>query len=83
LSAFADRYRIHARRLSRWASEIEGEGEPLAFHRVRLVQGSEGEQGGAPLEIDVGAALTVRVLPGFAAEDLARVLEVLGVGAGC
>lgn len=91
LSAFARRHEIDARRLSRWAKELGGSEEPekpVTFHPVRLVgaRGLErevGEPGGAPLEIVLGGGCTVRVAPGFAAEDLARVLEVLGAGAAC
>jgi len=81
LGAFARRHGIHRRRLSRWATQLEGVEEPVAFHPVRLVQGGdEGGGGGAPLEIVFGEGVRVRVGPGFAARDLARVLEVLGVG---
>lgn len=82
--AFAERHGIHPRRLSRWARDVEEATESVRFHRVRVVQGSDVEHhDGAPLEIVLDGGLTVRVLPGFAAEDLGRVLEVLGVGAGC
>lgn len=81
LAAFAGRHGIHPRRLSRWATQLEGPEEPVAFHPVRLVQGSDEERrGGAPLEIVFGEEMRVRVAPGFAARDLVRVLEVLGVG---
>jgi len=85
LGAFAERHGIHPRRVSRWAGklDLEGDDEPLAFHPVRLLQGREPVPDGASLEIEVGAGFRVRVAPGFAAEDLARVLEVLGVRAGC
>lgn len=91
LSAFARRHGIDVRRVSRWAKELEASDElerPVTFHPVRLVASREAEgagpkPSGAPLEIVLGWGCTVRVAPGFAAEDLARVLEVLGVGVAC
>ena len=84
LGAFGERYGIHPRRLGRWADKHDREDEPpVVFHPVRLAEGREREGWGAPLEIEVGAGFMVRVAPGFAAEDLARVLEVLGGRAGC
>jgi transposase-like protein len=92
LSAFARRHGIDARRLSRWAKELGGSEEPekpVTFHPVRLVAEKQAKAkeaegtGGGPLEIILGGDCTVRVAPGFAAEDLARVLEVLGAGAAC
>jgi hypothetical protein len=94
LSAFARRHGIHRRRLSRWAKVLEVSAEPsepVTFHPVRLVatgesEGSGSKPNGAPVEIVLGTGdlgCTVRVAPGFAACDLARVLEVLGVGAAC
>jgi hypothetical protein len=84
LRAFAERHGIHRRRLIRWAAQLERAVEPVAFHPVRLVEGSEeGCGGGAPLEIVFGEGVRVRVGPGFAARDLATVLAVLGVGVAC
>jgi hypothetical protein len=84
LRRFAERYGIQVRRLSRWASELEREEEAVQFHPVRLVEAAEvGGRGGEPIEIELEGGCTVRVGPGFAAEDLARVLTVLGVEAGC
>jgi hypothetical protein len=83
LGAFAERYGIHRQRLSRWATRLEEPVEAVTFHPVRLTQGSEREPSEAPLEIDLGEGCRVRVAPGFDAADLARVLDVLGVGARC
>lgn len=94
LRAFARRHGIHPRRLSRWAKELAGSEaseepvKPVTFHPVRLVAGKEVEgassrRGVALVEIVLGWECTVRVAPGFAAEDLARVLEVLGAVAAC
>jgi transposase-like protein len=88
VTSYARRYGLHARRVSRWARELEeGAGQgPVRFHPVRLVRSEERgrEPGGkAPIEIVLGAGHLVRVPPGFVAEDLERVLEVLASGAGC
>jgi hypothetical protein len=77
LTEFASEYGIHARRLGRWAQRLECEGE-LRFHPVRLVAPrGTARPAGEPLEVVLGAGRSVRVPPGFAAEDLARVLAVL------
>lgn len=84
VTEFAERYGIHPRRLSRWAGQLEQAAESVQFHPVRLVPGADGERGrSTPLEIELEGGYTVRVAPGFAAEDLERVLEVLETGAGC
>lgn len=88
LAGFARRYGIQPRRVSRWARELEERGEPVRFHPVRLVGeaeiGRRSEE--SRIEIELGDGATVRVPAGFAAEDLARVLEVLAsetTGAAC
>lgn len=82
LGAFAKRYGISRRRLGRWAGQLGVEGgEAVAFHPVRLMGASRpwGEPG-EPIEIVLGGGVRVRVPGGFRAEDLERVLGVLG---GC
>jgi hypothetical protein len=84
LRMFAECYGIDPHRLRRWARDLDERAEPVRFHAVRVVQGSEVERvDRASLEIELGEGWTVRVGPGFAAADLARVLEVLGVGTRC
>jgi hypothetical protein len=84
LSEFAGRYGIQARRLGRWAGQLEPEEEAVRFHPVRLVARQNGEgRSGEPIEIVLGDGRRVRVPRGFAAEDLERVLSVLARGAGC
>lgn len=85
LGAFAERYGIRPRRLRRWASEREASeseeaaAEPVGFYPVRVVRGADVEhRGNASLELVLGEECRVRVPPGFAAEDLERVLAVLG-----
>lgn len=81
LGTFVERYGLHARRVRRWATQLEEQAEPVRFHPVQLVQGTDGDRrDGESLEIVLGTGCTVRVPAGFAAEDLERVLEVLGVG---
>jgi hypothetical protein len=81
---FADRHGIHPRRLSRWAAELEAQEEAVRFHPVRLVERQERSgPSGEPIEIVMEDGCSVRVPPGFAAEDLERVLSVLAVGAPC
>ena len=84
LAEFASRHGIHPRRLGRWARRLDREGE-LRFHSVRVVEPESVTERGAcrPIEISLGERCSVRVLPGFAAEDLKRVLSVLGVEAPC
>jgi hypothetical protein len=78
VGAFARRHGLDGRRLSRWAKRLEEGSEPVRFHAVRVVHGSEVEARGAmSLEIVLGERLRVRVASGFVAEDLERVLEVL------
>lgn len=86
LKAFARRHGIKPRRLRQWAERLEASEEAMAFHPVRVVQATEaaGEgPGGEPIEIVLGEGCSVRVSPGFAVQDLERVLGVLGVGPGC
>lgn len=86
LTAFARRHGIKPRRLRQWAGRLEPRDEAMAFHPVRVVQATEeaGEgPGGEPIEIVLGEGCSVRVSPGFAVQDLERVLGVLGVGSAC
>lgn len=79
VTAFARQYGLHPRRVSRWAERLGGGGE-VRFHPARLVAGGgvpESRGPGASLEIVLDGGWSVRVFPGFAAEDLERVLAVL------
>lgn len=78
LAVFARSHGIGERRLKRWASRL-GDGSAVRFHRVRLVEqrrSADEVRGDVPIDIEC-AGRRVRVFPGFAAEDLVRVLEVL------
>jgi hypothetical protein len=87
LSEFARRQGIKPRRLGQWARRLESPGEGMAFHPVRVVEaaGGDGRRGpkGEPIEIVMGDGRSVRVPPGFAAQDLERVLSVLGARPTC
>jgi transposase-like protein len=79
LTAFARRHGIERRRLERWARRLGEAG--IRFHRVQLVGhrpvAGEVQGVGSPIEIECAPGRRVRVYPGFAAEDLGRVLEVV------
>ena len=79
LAAFARQRGVHPRRLARWARRLEGgkRGAAVHFHRVRPVAPAARE---ARIEIVLGGGVEVRVPPGFAMEDLRRVLAVVGEG---
>lgn len=80
LTAFAKRHGIKPRRLSQWATRLEGPREAITFHPVQVVRTpwEEGDQPD-PIEIVTGEGRTVRVPPGFHIQDLERVLSVLSV----
>jgi hypothetical protein len=86
VARYAGRYGIEPRRLSRWSRALEEVKEaPVRFHAVRLVEreGSRVRRGEGSIEIELNGGAKVRVPEGFAAEDLERVLRVLGAGAPC
>lgn len=80
LAAFARRHGIPRRRLERWARRLGAPDGSVRFHRVRLVERGVTDavqRGDARIEIEWAPGRRVRVMPGFAADDLTRVLEVL------
>jgi hypothetical protein len=87
MAAFARRHGIGRQRLERWARRLGA--SPVGrvrFHRVRLIEpvgGGEAQAAGGPIEIEWGPGRRVRVYPGFAAEDLGRVLDTLEGRQGC
>jgi hypothetical protein len=75
---------VDPRRLSRWASRLEGsEVSAMRFHPVRLAAGGGGQPDARTIEIELGGGQCVRVPCGFEAEDLRRVLAVLEQAARC
>jgi transposase-like protein len=84
LAAFARRHGIRPRRLRQWATRLEAASEALSFHPVQVVEAPSRERAQRdPIEIVLGEGYSVRVPPGFAAQDLERVLGVLGAAPGC
>lgn len=77
VSRFAGRLGIDPRRVSRWASRLASpRAEAVRFLPVRVAaEGAEGRP--ASIEIEWGHGRRVRVAPGFATDDLRRVLAVL------
>ena len=79
LSSFAREHGLERSRIYRWAARLGIRSRPMVrFHPVRVVEaaGGRGELGGA-IEVVLVDGRRLRVPAGFAAEDLARVLEVL------
>ena len=78
LADFARHHGVGRPRLERWVRRLDRASGSVRFHRVQLVErrptGADAHSGGAPIEIE---GRRVRVFPGFATEDLARVLDVL------
>jgi len=84
VSRFAGRLGIDPRRVSRWASRLERlAAATLRFHPVRVADDDAHGRGDACIDIDVGHGRRVRVAPGFAVEDLRRVLAVLDERTSC
>lgn len=85
LSGFARRYRVHGKRISRWARQLAPAPRgPLTFHPARLVDGpGRGQPGRAAIEVVLPDGRSVRVPPGFAPDDLHQVLRVLTAEAAC
>jgi hypothetical protein len=86
LAAFARQHGVERHRLARWVGRLESaSAEALRFHPVRLVdRRSEPETGGSTaIEIQLAGGPRIRVPRGFEADELRRVLAVLGETAGC
>lgn len=76
IAAFARSHGVGAKRLARWARRLHAdEAESIEFYPVQVVS-RESSQGKSTIEV-VRGAWRVRVAPGFAAEDLRQVLDVL------
>lgn len=75
VSGFAKRLGIDPRRLSRWATRLEAPSEGIRFLPVRVAEPEAGR--GAPIHIELPHGRHLRVPPGFAADDLRRILALL------
>lgn len=81
LARFARRHGIDPRRIARWSAVLKrrAPAPAMRFHAVRLAHAAEvGE-----IEIAFGEGWRVRVARGFDADDLRRILAVLGARATC
>jgi hypothetical protein len=84
ISLFAGGLGVDPRRVSRWASRLErSEDARVRFHPVRVADDDPMGRGAACIDIEVGPGRRIRVAPGFAAEDLRRVLAVLDERTSC
>jgi len=77
VSSFAREHGVEPHRISRWASRIRARDGSVRFHPVRLLEGQRGGEQPAAIEVVLVDGRRVRVLEGFATEDLERVLAVL------
>jgi hypothetical protein len=81
LGAFARRHGVQRKRVAWWASRLQGEAaNELSFHPV-LLTGKPGEREG--IELETSSGWRVRLPRGFEAEELRRVLTVLGETGRC
>ena len=87
VTGFAQRHGFEPRRLARWVGRLDGAAdEPVRFHPVQLVERrpeSEDTGSGGWIEIELADGHRVRVPRGFEADELRRVLAVLGEAARC
>ena len=84
ISRFARRLGVDWRRVSRWARRLVPSAEArLRFHPVRVTDEDVPRPGAASIDIEVGQGRRVRVAPGFATDDLRRVLAVLDESRPC
>jgi hypothetical protein len=84
ISRFARSLGVDWRRVSRWATRlVRSEEVKLRFHPVRVTDEHALRPGAAYIDIEVGQGRRVRVAPGFATDDLRRVLAVLDESRPC
>lgn len=85
LSEFAKSHGIRRGRVVRWASRLRRKitPAPVRFFPVHLSGCETANSDGPQIEIELGGGRRVRVAPGFAAEDLRRVLAVLAESTRC
>jgi hypothetical protein len=84
IARFARSLGVDWRRVSRWATRLERSADAtLRFHPVRVTDAPAPGPGAAYIEIEVGPGRRVRLSPGFATDDLRRVLAVLEASRPC
>jgi len=82
VSVFAAGLGIDPRRVSRWASRLQPpQADTLRFVPVRVAD--DHADGRVSIEITLGHGRQVRVPPGFAPDDLRRVLAILDERTSC
>lgn len=76
VSRFASELGVDRRRVSRWVARLDDGTRAVRFVPVRVTEAPRESRGG-PIEIELTPGRCLRVPPGFAADDLRRVLAVL------
>ena len=76
VSRFAGALGLDPRRVSRWAARLDDGTSAVRFVPVRVTEEPRASRGGA-IEIDLPSGRRLREPPGFATDDLRRVLAVL------
>lgn len=79
---FAARLGLDRRRVSRWAARLGPANPEVRFVPVRVAEVSAAPPG-APIDLELGYGPRIRLAPGFAAEDLRRVLAILDERPSC
>ena len=69
---FCRTHGIAAARLSRWIARLE-RATTMPFHSVRMM--GVPRSGGEALVVELAGVATIRLAPGFAVEDLRRILS--------
>lgn len=84
MSAFARHFGLCAQRLRRWRRRLDGGGDGLDFHPVRLVERglplieiADAAPPGAALELLLPQGRRISVGPGFDEETLVRLVRVV------
>jgi len=83
MALFSRRHGVQAKRLARWVRRLQESEKraPSSFLPVRVVRQADSDSRRVSGIELVRRGWRVRVAPGFVAEDLERVLEVLELGA--
>lgn len=81
ITAFAQQYDVHPERLGRWHRLLRTEVQDgVRFHPVRVRLGEAQWSAGERIELVLGGDRCIRLPCGFDAEDLRRLLVVVGAG---
>jgi hypothetical protein len=81
LTAFAESHAIHPERLGRWHRLLRTQTQGgVGFHPVRVRLDGAPSAEAERIELVLGSARCIRLPHGFDAEDLRRLLLVVGAG---